>query len=191
MSLSGDLFVLNFDTPISFISHFILTILFVLEKVNFKGKINHKSQQNLDRFITVFQMSAAKISTNLTRMAVAKNPHAKLASIYSKNLRVLGKDFRIVLTYCALCLTSFYISAKMPTDYAYRKHAENIISERAAMVKNESNVAELEKKINGGQIEEVIIQAENELNLSRNILEWKSWEPLMSHPPPNQWKWPM
>ena len=40
--------------------------------------------------VKLFQMSAAKISTNLTRMAVAKNPHAKLASIYSKNLRVLG-----------------------------------------------------------------------------------------------------
>ena len=79
----------------------------------------------------------------------------------------------------------------MPTDYAYRKHTESIISERAAMVKNESNISELEKKINGGQIEEVLIQAENELNLSRKILEWKSWEPLMSHPPPNQWKWPM
>ena len=74
----------------------------------------------------------------------------------------------------------------MPTDYAYRKFTENIISERAALVKNESNVAELEKKINGGQIEEVIIQAENELNLSRKILEWKSWEPLVTHPPPNQ-----
>ena len=79
----------------------------------------------------------------------------------------------------------------MPTDYAYRKFTENIISERAALVKNESNVAELEKKINGGQIEEVIIQAENELNLSRKILEWKSWEPLVTHPPPNQWKWPL
>ena len=79
----------------------------------------------------------------------------------------------------------------MPTDYAYRKFTENIISERAALVKNESNVAELEKKINGGQIEEVIIQAENELNLSRKILEWKSWEPLVTHPPTNQWKWPL
>ena len=79
----------------------------------------------------------------------------------------------------------------MPTDYAYRRFTENIISERAALVKNESNVAELEKKINGGQIEEVIIQAENELNLSRKILEWKSWEPLVTHPPPNQWKWPL
>ena len=41
----------------------------------------------------------SKISTNLTRLAVSKNAHTKLALIYSKNLRVL---------------------AKMPSDYTYR-----------------------------------------------------------------------
>ena len=63
--------------------------------------------------------------------------------------------------------------------------------ERAALVKNEANVVELEKQISSGQIEEVIIQAENELKLSRKILEWKSWEPLMAEAPANQWKWPI
>ena len=63
--------------------------------------------------------------------------------------------------------------------------------QRAALLKKEPDVAQLEKKISCGQIEEVIIQAENELNLSRRILAWKSWEPLETHPPPNQWKWPM
>ena len=140
--------------------------------------------------VKLFQMSAAKISTNLTRMAVAKNPHAKLASIYSKNLRVLGNTIFKKLLFLKWKFI-FFLPAKMPSDCAYRKFTENTISERAALVKNESNVAELEKKINGGQIEEVIIQAENELNLSRKILEWKSWEPLVTHPPPNQWKWPL
>lgn len=115
-------------------------------------------------------MTAGKFSTNLTRLAVEKQPHVKLALVYGKNLRAL---------------------AKMPSDYPYRKHTESIIMARAALVKNESNVAELEKKINCGQIEEVIIQAENELSLSRKILEWKSWEPLMAKPPVNQWKWPL
>ena len=63
--------------------------------------------------------------------------------------------------------------------------------ERAALVKNEAIVADLEKQINSGQIEEVIIQAENELKLSRKILEWKSWEPLVAEAPANQWKWPI
>ncbi|QQP40809.1 NADH dehydrogenase 1 alpha subcomplex subunit 5 [Caligus rogercresseyi] len=50
---------------------------------------------------------------------------------------------------------------------------------------------ELEKKIGAGHIEEVIIQADNELLLSRKILEWRSWEPLMEPAPANQWKWPL
>merc|ERR1712241_533610 len=51
--------------------------------------------------------------------------------------------------------------------------------ERAAFVKNVTDVTELEKKINGGQIEEV------------KILEWKTWEPLVAEAPKNQWKWPI
>merc|ERR1719373_451432 len=45
--------------------------------------------------------------------------------------------------------------------------------ERAAFVKNEPIVADLEAKINGGQIEEVIIQAENELNLQEKFWNGK------------------
>lgn len=115
-------------------------------------------------------MAAAKVTTNLTRLAVAKNPHHLLGVFYSKSLRAL---------------------AKMPTDYAYRKHTEQILLERAEMVKKFKDVSELEKNIGCGQIEEVVIQAENELKLTRKILEWKSWEPLENEPPVGQWKWPM
>ena len=37
----------------------------------------------------------------------------------------------------------------------------------------------------------LIIQAENELSLSRSMLEWKAWEPLCEAAPENQWKWPI
>lgn len=66
-----------------------------------------------------------------------------------------------------------------------------IVEERAAMVKSTTDIQELEKKIGGGQIEEVLIQASNELQLARKTLEWKSWEPLVAEPGPNQWKWPI
>ena len=114
--------------------------------------------------------NATKMATNLTRLPVARNPHHSLGVFYSKTLRAL---------------------AKMPSDYAYRKHTEQIVNERAAMVKATQDVQELEKKINCGQIEEVMIQAENELSLARMILETRAWEPLQTEPPKNQWKWPM
>ena len=85
--------------------------------------------------------------------------------------------------FCSLYLIGVFFS--------FRKHTEQIVSARAALVKSVADVAELETKINGGQIEEVVIQAENELNLSRKILEWKSWEPLIAEAPANQWKWPI
>lgn len=49
---------------------------------------------------------------------------------------------------------------------------------------------ELEKKIGCGQIEEVIVQAENELLLARKMLGWKPWESLLKPAPSAQWQWP-
>ena len=63
--------------------------------------------------------------------------------------------------------------------------------DRAAVVKSTQDVLEMEKKIGCGQIEEVIVQAENELVLARTILECKAWEPLVAEAPANQWKWPV
>ena len=138
----------------------------------------------------------SKISTNLTRMAVSKNAHTKLALIYSKNLRVLAKmptdyAYRYSILFINIIKLSILFLIFNWSFFSFRKHTEQIVSARAALVKSVTDVAELETKINGGQIEEVVIQAENELNLSRKILEWKSWEPLIAEAPANQWKWPI
>lgn len=52
------------------------------------------------------------------------------------------------------------------------------------------DVKTLEKTINSGQVEELIVQAENELILARKMLGWKPWESLVKPAPPKQWDWP-
>ncbi|XP_019874505.1 NADH dehydrogenase [ubiquinone] 1 alpha subcomplex subunit 5 [Aethina tumida] len=112
---------------------------------------------------------ALKRTTGLTGLAVAKNPHHTLGVLYSKILRTLQK---------------------MPQDAAYRKYTEEIVHERAKILQNNKDVPTVEKLINCGQIEEVIVQAENELILARKMVNWKPWEPLIKEAPATQWTWP-
>ncbi|KFO28634.1 NADH dehydrogenase [ubiquinone] 1 alpha subcomplex subunit 5 [Fukomys damarensis] len=83
------------------------------------------------------------------------------------------------------------VLGQIPKNAAYRKYTEQIASERLAVVEAESNVKKLEDQLQLGQIEEVILQAENELSLARKMIKWKPWEPLVEEPPANQWKWPI
>lgn len=121
--------------------------------------------------IVRFMMAGAvKKTTGLTGLMVARNPQFTLTTLYTKILGTL---------------------AKMPQEAAYRKHTEKLVNERLAIVSDEINLDNIEKRIQGGQIEELIVQAESELLLSRRMLKWKPWEPLIEEPPKNQWKWPV
>ncbi|XP_041110778.1 NADH dehydrogenase [ubiquinone] 1 alpha subcomplex subunit 5-like [Polyodon spathula] len=111
-----------------------------------------------------------KKTTGLVGLAVSQNPHERLRILYSKILASLQT---------------------IPKDAAYRRYTEQLINDRFDLVKSEPDIEKLERKINCGQIEEVIVQAENELSLSRKMAEWKPWEPLIEEPPTNQWKWPI
>ncbi|XP_023223581.1 NADH dehydrogenase [ubiquinone] 1 alpha subcomplex subunit 5-like [Centruroides sculpturatus] len=78
-----------------------------------------------------------KKTTNLTGLAVAKHPHHTLSVLYNKILRALQK---------------------IPQEAAYRKYTEDVIKNRLSIVESEKDVEKLEQKINGGQVEELIIQ---------------------------------
>lgn len=111
-----------------------------------------------------------KETTRITGLAVAKNPHHSLNVLYDKILRTLNK---------------------MPDNAVYKQHTKKLVEERFNLVKTIKDVQELETKINSGQIEEVIKEAENELFLSKKMLESKPWEKLVAQAPQNQWKWPV
>merc|ERR1712034_26815 len=99
-------------------------------------------------------------------MAVAKTPRATLVDVYTKTLGAISA---------------------IPQSSPYRQQVEQITTERLELVNNTENVLALEKKINCGQIEEVIIQAKDELSLVEKMSEWQAWDPLESTAPPGQW----
>ncbi|XP_036912387.1 NADH dehydrogenase [ubiquinone] 1 alpha subcomplex subunit 5 [Sturnira hondurensis] len=111
-----------------------------------------------------------KKTTGLVGLAVSESPHERLRILYTKILDVLEQ---------------------IPKNAAYRRYTEQITNERLDMVKAEADVKKLEDQLQGGQIEEVILQAENELSLARKMIRWKPWEPLVEEPPADQWKWPI
>nr|AAB19472.1 13 kDa-B polypeptide of iron-sulfur protein fraction of NADH:ubiquinone oxidoreductase [cattle, heart, Peptide Mitochondrial Partial, 114 aa] [Bos taurus] len=110
-----------------------------------------------------------KKTTGLVGLAVCETPHERLKILYTKILDVLGH---------------------IPKNAAYRKYTEQITNEKLSMVKAEPDVKKLEERLQGGQIEEVILQAENELSLARKMIQWKPWEPLVEEPWASQ-KWPI
>ncbi|EDW73166.1 uncharacterized protein Dwil_GK16793 [Drosophila willistoni] len=110
-----------------------------------------------------------KASTGLTGLAVSSNPHHTLSALYGKILRAV---------------------AKMPQDAAYRKNTEILVKQRADALAKNKDVVALEKAVGCGQVEELIVQAENELILARKMLGWKPWEKLVQPAPAKQWDWP-
>ncbi|XP_054353646.1 NADH dehydrogenase [ubiquinone] 1 alpha subcomplex subunit 5-like [Pongo pygmaeus] len=103
-------------------------------------------------------------------LAVCNTPHERLRILYTKILDALEE---------------------IPKNSAYRKYTEEITNEKLPMVKAEPDVKKLEDQLQGSQLEEVILQAEHELNLVRKMREWKPWESSVEEPPADQWKRPM
>eukprot|EP00118_Oscarella_pearsei_P003301 m.13814 g.13814 ORF g.13814 m.13814 type:complete len:114 (+) comp25250_c0_seq1:525-866(+) len=112
---------------------------------------------------------AAKKATGLVGLAVVPNAREALISIYQRTLNAL---------------------TTLPKDAAYRKNTEQITKDRLKIVEQEKSPETIESKIGAGQVEELLKQAEGELNLVSKMKEWKPWEQLVSKAPSTQWTWP-
>ncbi|KAI1732750.1 ETC complex I subunit conserved region domain-containing protein [Ditylenchus destructor] len=111
-----------------------------------------------------------KQTTGITGLYVNANAHHFLRTLYNRILFSLQK---------------------FPENSSYRVNTEQIIKQRLDLVNGEPDVHKLEEKIGMGQIEEVIEQAENELQTARILSQHKVWEPIVGEAPEGQWRWPI
>eukprot|EP01115_Flamella_aegyptia_P010777 TRINITY_DN4841_c2_g1_i1.p1 TRINITY_DN4841_c2_g1~~TRINITY_DN4841_c2_g1_i1.p1 ORF type:complete len:165 (+),score=48.71 TRINITY_DN4841_c2_g1_i1:45-539(+) len=98
-----------------------------------------------------------KATTYLTGVPVLPNGKYILTHLYEKILNDLEQN-------------------NIPKDTFYRKTLDLSINRRLDILRTEEDVEVIEKKINDGQIETLIMDAEDELELIPKMAEWKLWE---------------
>ncbi|RUS20224.1 ETC complex I subunit conserved region-domain-containing protein [Endogone sp. FLAS-F59071] len=108
-----------------------------------------------------------KTTTGITGLAVHPNPRPYLIQTYNDTLKTLSR---------------FPAAAAV-----YRQAVEAVTQHRLSVVESTENVREIEDRIGAGQIEEIIVQADDERELVDKMAEWKPWEPLETPPPKGQW----
>ena len=94
-------------------------------------------ENNRSRLLGAVMAGLLKKTTGLVGLAVCETPHERLNILYTKILDVLGH---------------------IPKNATYRKYTEQITNEKLSIVKAEPDVKKLEEQLQGGQIEEVILQ---------------------------------
>ncbi|KAL9938861.1 hypothetical protein V8E36_002580 [Tilletia maclaganii] len=86
----------------------------------------------------------------------------------------------------------------LPQGTVYRQAAEALTNHRLSIVESalgqgkvvdEDVIKSVEDQLDLGQIEQVIMQANDELGLAAKMTEWKAYEPLEHTPSPGQWKY--
>ncbi|GAA5870469.1 hypothetical protein JCM16303_002014 [Sporobolomyces ruberrimus] len=113
-----------------------------------------------------------KISTGIAGYPVHPEPISALTETYQGTLTLLQQ---------------------IPGSAVYRQSTESITKERLDAVKSlggegsEQEIEAVEAKIGAGCIEEVIEQAQGELQLASKMIEWKAWEDLETPAAPGQW----
>ncbi|KAH9037263.1 ETC complex I subunit conserved region-domain-containing protein [Lactarius pseudohatsudake] len=109
------------------------------------------------RFTRPLLQQASKLSTGLYGLAVHPNPLPELIKTYESTLTALSS---------------------IPEHAAYRQGTESLTLRKLKIVQDaKGDVAEVEKQLDEGQIEQAIEVAKDELNLVAKMAEWKAQEP--------------
>lgn len=102
-----------------------------------------------------------KTTTGIVGLDVQPEAKRILSTIYAKTLQQLEQ---------------------FPKDSEYRRVVDDLTRERLAHVDGNDSAANIEAAIGAGQIEELIQQAEDELNLIPVLLEERVWETYQGSP---------
>lgn len=105
--------------------------------------------------------------TGLTGIYQHPNPRPALIALYNHTLTVLDTKF--------------------PKESVYKQSVEALTRNRLKVVQEEEITENIENKIGGGLIEEIIIQAHEELGLANDLSLLKCWEELEEKPLDDQW----
>lgn len=105
--------------------------------------------------------------TGLAGLYQHPNPRPVLISLYNSTLKLLEKKF--------------------PKDSVYRQSVEKMTQNRLKIVEENEITEKIESQIGGGLIEEIVVQASEELNLARELGALKVWEELEEKPLDDQW----
>jgi len=62
---------------------------------------------------------------------------------------------------------------QIPSHAVYRQATSALTTHRLSVVEDNEDIAKIEKTLDAGQIEEVVVQAAEEFNLAVKMLEWK------------------
>ncbi|KAI9106129.1 ETC complex I subunit conserved region-domain-containing protein [Phlyctochytrium arcticum] len=119
-------------------------------------------------FRPLLQATKLKQTTGLYGLPVHPNPRPHLLSLYHRIINTVER---------------------LPSSSGYRQSVVALTKQRLAVVEGTEDVASIERELNSGQIEELIDQAEDELNLIPKMAESKPWEALEEPAPPNQWEY--
>lgn len=105
--------------------------------------------------------------TGLTGIYQHPNPRPALIALYNHTLTVLDTKF--------------------PKESVYKQSVAALTRNRLKIVQEEEITENIENKIGGGLIEEIIIQAHEELGLASDLSLMKCWEELEEKPLDDQW----